>query len=411
MNRSPGCQEKNLDKGTGPLELAKDTKMNSSNTEGRMPWPEGTSQVTPADYLFRLDNTDSYRCLVENGADLVSIIDQNGNYLYVANNSKALLGYDSSYFNGKNAFAFIHPEDAPAMQDKLGSMGEEKVVDFPPFRFLAASGEWRWIESRLTNLLDNPAIHGMVINSRDITDKVELQEQLKEARAHKEREITRAVVFAQEKERQGIGAELHDNVNQLLASAKLYLDVMRTDATEINACIPKCTATIESAIDEIRKLSRKLVGPKHQGLGLEEALRELMASFAVNARVHYHYHSVDLSLCPITEETELVVYRIVQEQFTNISRHAHATEVDISLKGSPKELQVTITDNGQGFEVDGRKEGIGISNMRNRAHAAHGTLQVTSSPGHGCLLHGVFKVAGEPEDTKPARIVDIHSSQ
>jgi len=134
MNRSSGCQEKNLDKGTEPFELAKDTKMNSGNTDGHMQWPEGTSQVTPTDYLFRLDNTDSYRCLVENGADLVSIIDQNGNYLYVANNSKALLGYDSSYFNGKNAFDFIHPEDAVAMQEKLGSFGEEKVVDFAPFR-------------------------------------------------------------------------------------------------------------------------------------------------------------------------------------------------------------------------------------------------------------------------------------
>jgi PAS domain S-box-containing protein len=112
-----------------------------------------------------------FRSLVENGNDLVGIIDLTGKYIFVGMNVKVHLGYDAQGMIGKNAFDYIHPDDSRGIADVLNQIQYAQSLNVAPFRFINNKGEYRWVETTVSNHLQNPAIGGLVINSKDITEK------------------------------------------------------------------------------------------------------------------------------------------------------------------------------------------------------------------------------------------------
>ncbi len=122
-----------------------------------------------------------FRALVQEGGDLIAIMDLEANYKYVSPTSKNILGFEPEYFVGKSAFDFIHPEDKDWAIESFGRLENEKNIQVPPYRFLNNKGEWRWIESSISNLLDDPSVQGIVANSRDVTETVELQQTVSNA--------------------------------------------------------------------------------------------------------------------------------------------------------------------------------------------------------------------------------------
>lgn len=121
-----------------------------------------------------------FKALVQDGSDLIGILDGQGNYKYVSPTTKQILGIDAEYFIGKNAFDFIHPVDRPATLAEFSRLETERQVKLAPFRFLNAQGEYRWIETIITDMSGDLAIQGIVSNSRDITARIESEQQAKE---------------------------------------------------------------------------------------------------------------------------------------------------------------------------------------------------------------------------------------
>jgi PAS domain S-box-containing protein len=113
-----------------------------------------------------------FKALVQEGADLIAILDLAGNYKFVSESSARILGIGPDEFIGKNAFDFIHPDDREGVQALFASMSEQKQIKTEPFRFIDGKGEYRWITTIATNLTDDPAVRGIVANSSDITDSV-----------------------------------------------------------------------------------------------------------------------------------------------------------------------------------------------------------------------------------------------
>jgi PAS domain S-box-containing protein len=121
-----------------------------------------------------------FRSLVQDSGDLIGILDENTFYTYVAPNSKSILGIPADHFIGKNVSEFIHPDDLPRIEKIIDTIKNQERFEIEPFRFRDGSGKWRWIETVITNSLDNPAINGYVVNSRDVTRQQEREEKLKE---------------------------------------------------------------------------------------------------------------------------------------------------------------------------------------------------------------------------------------
>jgi PAS domain S-box-containing protein len=122
-----------------------------------------------------------FKAMVQDGSDLIAIIDEQGNYKYVSPTSFPILGIKATDLIGKNAFEFIHPDDRQGTVSDFRHLKYQKQVELLPFRFKNAKGEYRWIETIITNMVDDPAIDGIICNSRDITERIESRIKMEES--------------------------------------------------------------------------------------------------------------------------------------------------------------------------------------------------------------------------------------
>ncbi|TCJ14601.1 PAS domain S-box protein [Flaviaesturariibacter flavus] len=238
--------------------------------------------------------------------------------------------------------------------------------------------------------------------AHDITDKTLLQDALISERDRKHRQITAAAIKGQELERSRVSRELHDNVNQVLTTVKLYSELSLDDNVDHKTMLPKCIDLLDKAIDEIRSLSKQLSAPSVGHLNYLESISELLESMKLAAGIEIKLET-ELEDCQeMDAELHLTIYRILQEQLTNIQRYANATHVLVRLMIDPNELTLDIKDDGQGFDTQKKSKGIGLINMRSRAQLLHGTFAVSSSPGKGTEVEVIFPVKVSDGMCRPA---------
>jgi PAS domain S-box-containing protein len=123
-----------------------------------------------------------FKALVQEGAELFAIIDKTGHYIYMSPSSTKIIGIPPEAFIGRDAFEFLHPDDTERAQKSLKKVATQDRVVMENYRAKNDKNEWRWVETVLTNMLNNPAVKGIVINSRDITFQVEQEEKLIKAK-------------------------------------------------------------------------------------------------------------------------------------------------------------------------------------------------------------------------------------
>ncbi|GHA55270.1 PAS domain-containing sensor histidine kinase [Pontibacter akesuensis] len=111
-----------------------------------------------------------YRSIVSKNKDLFSVIDRHGNYVFVSESAETIYGYKPSDMVGKSSLSFIHPNDQPTILACIAAVLAGESPQVPPFRYRIKSGEWRWIQSAATNMLADPHVQGILVNSRDVTE-------------------------------------------------------------------------------------------------------------------------------------------------------------------------------------------------------------------------------------------------
>jgi signal transduction histidine kinase len=226
------------------------------------------------------------------------------------------------------------------------------------------------------------AIEGVMLVGSDITEKKLLEKKLLEAKVQEQKKIIRAVLNAQEVATNKIGQELHDNVNQILSSIRLYISMIEEDNTVRKNIVEKIKESIDLAISEIRQLGREHVTPPPKFI-LKEVIEDLVNSFNENNGLKTKFSCTIAENLNVEEELKLNVYRIVQEQTNNIIKYANASIATIVVKEQNALLHILISDDGQGCDLATRRKGIGISNIINRVKSYNGDIMVESSPGEG----------------------------
>jgi PAS domain S-box-containing protein len=232
----------------------------------------------------------------------------------------------------------------------------------------------------------------MLILAKDVTRNIELQNELLEEKITHQREIARASVLVQEKERNEIGRELHDNVNQILTSVKLHLEFMGNIDSDREKHRLHSLNMVSTVIQEIRRLSRSLVPHTLNDVGLLPSVTDLVESLNSFGSVNFSFYSKDFEEDGIPAGLKLTVLRIIQEQTTNILKYARAQNAHIELVQHYGDLLLKIIDNGVGFDPQKNRKGIGLTNIMNRADIYHGRLKLQSSPGNGCELEVIFNL-------------------
>jgi PAS domain S-box-containing protein len=234
----------------------------------------------------------------------------------------------------------------------------------------------------------------VLVQAQDITGEERLRRELETSRRQRQQEIMEAVMKAEEKERTSIGHELHDNINQILASAKLYVETALRAGEEKDEYLRQAVHIVDVAIQEIRQLSKDLVATGFRHHGLVVAIEDISALITTARGIRFQLNTDSFDEEALSEGHKLALYRIVQEQLNNIVKHARATEVQIELYTSEGTAVLRIRDNGRGFDTAVRPKGIGLSNIASRASFYNGAMEVLSAPGQGCELRVTLALGG-----------------
>ena len=218
----------------------------------------------------------------------------------------------------------------------------------------------------------------------DITERRQLEEERLQNQIEQQKEITRATLQGQEAERNELGRELHDNINQLLAAVNLQLCYCIDNYKMARPVIRQSRDNVLRAIEEIRSLSHKMVMPRFSATSLQDELNELTASYR-------HTQDIELKTTEWDEKTvpqcvKETFFRIAQEKLNNIQKHAQAKKITIRIKNDAGSAFMCIKDDGIGFDPTQKKKGIGIANIISRVEAYNGTCKLISAPGMGCKL-------------------------
>jgi len=253
-----------------------------------------------------------------------------------------------------------------------------------PFIHQHKNGSLLLVEVTISRIHYRGAL-ALLATINDITLKARLQEELIQEKIHRHQAISRATIEAQERERSDIGKELHDNVNQVLTTIKLYIENVRDYPDHRELFLDKGVELAQKAINEIRYLARQLVTPVMNDLGFRATIEELIQQYE---SLHLFHIRLDWQLAHDLSDKHLRLnlYRIAQELLNNIVKYAKASEVILLLKEEGPELLFRISDNGVGFDEQNTTAGLGLKNIRTRAELYKGSVEVLSSPGRGCSV-------------------------
>jgi signal transduction histidine kinase len=235
-----------------------------------------------------------------------------------------------------------------------------------------------------------------ILISMVLIHRKKMAERLLQEEKRYQRLLTQQVIAAQEKERAYIGRELHDNVNQVLTTVKLYLETALHKEEERDHILSKSMKLINGSINEIRNLSHQLSAPTLGTGSLVDSINALIEMVVSSGNLVIEFEHSRFYR-PISMSQKLALYRIVQEQLNNVIKHAAATKVWVSLKQTGTTTSLSVKDNGKGFNHPEKQNGIGLNNIITRVRAFDGNVKIESALQKGCTVKVVLPITFENE--------------
>lgn len=282
----------------------------------------------------------------------------------------------------------LHPDEQEQFLNSLTqTVTDRETMIFIEFRMLPYNETaYRHFYARAYFMLnDRSEPYKMIGTITDITERIKFQQKLALQQIHQQKLITEATIQAQEQERNVLGKELHDNINQVLTTVKMYLEMFLNQQPEKNELIEKSYKNLTLSIEEIRNLSHALVTPILDDIGLADALQELAEEACFGRKIIFQNNISIAHEEKLNKDVRLMIYRIVQEQLNNIVKYAEATKITITLQ-TKNDITLIIQDNGIGFNPQQKAKGIGLKNIQSRVEFYAGELHILSAPGKGCSL-------------------------
>jgi two-component system NarL family sensor kinase len=201
------------------------------------------------------------------------------------------------------------------------------------------------------------------------------------------KELLQAQLEAQESTFHSLSQELHDNIGQVLSLAKLNISLIAMNGPETaGEHISQTKDLLNTAINDLRDISKTLNTDYVKEKNLEESIvREL--DMLKRTRKFETVFETSGAAFHMSPERRLILYRIIQESLNNIVKHAGATQVDILMAYNEEALNISIKDNGNGFDMQQTDKGVGLLNMEHRSKLIGCSLTVDSQPGKGTLIN------------------------
>jgi len=329
-----------------------------------------------------------YRYLFENANDAIFVHDLQGKIVAANQACERLTGYPVEELMGANMATLLSSEElstAGRVQQRL-LVGEE--VSPYEQQFSRKDGTTAIVKLATSLITNNSQPTGFHHIARDITDEKRAQENL--------HYYVQQITSAQEEERKRIAREIHDDAAQSVLVLSRRLDALvskpgRRLSPVLREDLKDLQGLSDDILQSLRRFAQNLRPRILDDLGLVAAVEwlaeDLSQSEGIDARVDVQGDASDIS-----PETQLLLFRIVQEALSNVRRHAQASKVVIKLDFTPEQIAMMVYDNGKGFELpemisDFASSGrLGLAGMQERGRLLGGVISVQSAPGKGTTI-------------------------
>jgi PAS domain S-box-containing protein len=358
---------------------------------------------------------EKYRLLAEAAHDMIYVVSEDDRIEYVNSYAAAQFYLRSENLIGKKQ-SEIFPDEIARRQHEgiaaaLSSGGPKYAENWVNF----GKGNEAYISTWLIPLENQVNGKRSVLGvSRDITTMKRMQEELKTSHDELEkrveqrtwelseltaeiRKLAQKLITAQEEERRRISRELHDDTGQVLVTLKYslaeLLKELPPDHGELQKRVTEGIREVDEAMATIRAISHRLRPPLLDAGGLNVSLKEFCKEITRKTNIKVNYEGLELDNLP--DDISVTLFRFVQEAFSNILKHSHATSVIVTLRYGRRVITLSIMDNGVGIQSTQEPAGIGLIGIRERVGSLGGKLKVGSTGGKGTALRVSIPWNGE----------------
>ena len=356
--------------------------------------------------IDRTPTKEEFRILFEFAPNGVLVVDEKRRIVLANERLDQKFGYERGELIGKPA-SILFPERFWDASEKAGSNAIVSLKSPQAASDRNISGRQKGGGEFPVEILINPiatqAGRFAIVTIIDVTPRVQAAERLSAAVSERDA-LRRRLMQAQEEERVRLARELHDQTGQTLTAAMLELKGLEIQYSEAGrGRIRTLRERMEEIGKSLHRIARELRPATIDELGLNSALANYVAEWSQQFGIAADFHRGDVDLDALTDEKRTAIYRIVQEALTNVAKHAReATSVSVLVGRSGSTLQLTIEDNGRGFDaaapngnggapgglsgsLSGRR-GLGVAGMRERLALIGGELEIESSSGVGTTV-------------------------
>jgi PAS domain S-box-containing protein len=342
---------------------------------------------------------EKYRTVADFTSNWENWIDPYGKFIYVSPSCSTITGYTVEEFmnDPQLIIAITHPDDREIVekhqQEEMKAITSFLTFDF---RIIDSYGDERWIGHSCRPVFSSEGKWlGRRGSNRDITEQKKAEKILIDSKNHL-RELTQRMDAVAEEERIRISREIHDELGHLLTALKFDIEDL-TSKTDLSVEMIKIelegmVSMVEALIDSVRKIATELRPGILDHLGLFPAIEWKIKEFRLRNKLCCEYSIAEMDVNFNKNETT-IIYRILQEIFTNITRHSKADKVQVSINKEDDMFVLSVTDNGVGFELNENNQfgSLGLMGMRERALSIGGEIKIKSAPGKGTTVRFLQK--------------------
>jgi len=347
------------------------------------------------------ESEEKYRKLCQSAMDGIYVISVDKGFEYVNPAVVKIFGYESEELCREDFdfFKLVHPNDQKLIRNRQKArIKGKRLPSRYEFRIITKDGDTKNIE--VNTVLFGRKKEKILGVMRDITKHKKIEERLNlnqmmlEDSERELKSFSRKILAIREEEKKNLSTILHEELGDMAVGLSSYLASIEKDI-KIHAfenaqeTIEKSKSLLRKSISKLKKIAVDLRPPDLDILGLPGALNEYFLKF-------HEYVKLDIILQlnnykkKASDKTEIAIYRIVQESFKNIIKHANANKAVLSLSSDEEAIILNISDDGRGFEVEKRShknsEQLGIRGMKEMAESLKGTFTINSAPGKGTKI-------------------------
>jgi PAS domain S-box-containing protein len=322
--------------------------------------------------LQLFNNEQKYKNLSENINDGIFMC-KSGVFVYVNQSMNSIFGYKDSEMIGMNINKIAMPEFQEEIKSVINLNATKNYSRKLEINCLKKDLNVVNVEMTFNYVANNKEIYGVV---HDITEKKKIHS----------RNIVKAIILTEEKEKTSFSKELHDGLGPLLSTIKLYLQgLLRPKSNEMqHEIVLKAQFVLDEALISLSEISNKLSPHLLTEYGLTSAIQGFINKFERTSEVVINFNS---SLNRRFElEIESALYRVIIECINNTIKHAKANNINIDMQNDGNSIFVNYKDDGIGFDLEKTLEmqkGLGLNNLENRIDGIGGSVKMYSEPGHG----------------------------